>query len=249
MSGDVSDDSGAGRMDALREAESLIAMVRERLPRRVDGRSISAITKTPYHAVLFNAGLSYRAAELAEASLELIHSHRRVAAAVTARALLETSALHYYGVKKIAAAVDGPSFVEADAILYRALVASKAYGDGSVQPIQVMTAIDHATKQFTGYRDFYDQLSELAHPNFFGTIAPYAGENETEDQVEFHPDFAPGVPAQEPARAVCTGLLVLGYSRQRLEASLPDFVALAESELRKGTPMLGGGWTGTSRGL
>lgn len=220
---------GAGpTKDSIRDVERLAAQLRGRLPISLSGRSLSEMTKVPYKAALLDSGLSYRAAELAEGTLELIHSRRMIGAILTARAVVETAALHYYAVKKVVQSLETGSIVESDDILYRALVGSPFYGDGEVKPIQVLTAIDHVDKKFPGYRSVYDEQSEFAHPNWFGANGAYAGANETEDRVEFLPDFGSGPTAQEVSRGLSVGLVVLDYSHARLMKAMPEFVSLCE---------------------
>lgn len=198
-------------MDELRQAEILSGALRSRLPGRINGRDFSKTIKVPYHAVLVDAGLSYRSAELAESALDLIGAYRTVSALVLARAALETAAVHFYASKYV----------------FRALVGSKVYSAAGTAPIQVLTALDHVDKVFPGVRNFYDQQSEIAHPNWWGAHGAYAGENETEDSVEFLPD-QPRVGVAEVARGIVMALTVLGYSHQRLGKAMPAFISTCE---------------------
>lgn len=135
-------------------------------------------------------------------------------------------------VKKIESAITSGDSADADAILFRALTGSK-FPAAPESPISVLTAVDHTTKVFTIYRAMYDELSELAHPNWLGAHAPYAGENETEFRVTFDPHFGGGMSTRRVATALSIALVVDGLSRRRLRTLLPAFTALCEREVRQ----------------
>jgi hypothetical protein len=82
-------------------------------------------------------------------------------------------------------------------------------------------------KVFPGVRNFYDQQSEIAHPNWWGAHGAYASENESEDSVEFLPD-QPRVGTAEVARGIVMALTVLEYSHQRLGKAMPAFIGTCE---------------------
>lgn len=214
-------------MDEMREAEQLAAALRSRLPPRIDGRDLSPVVKIPYHAALVDIGLSYRAAELADAALDLIGSHRTVSALMLARGALETAAVHFYASKHVLDAVASNDIQECTNVLFRALTGSKVYSSAATPPIQVLTALGHVDKHFEGARSFYDQQSEIAHPNWWGSHGAYAGENETEDSIEFHPDH-PRIGGIEVARGIAMALTVLEFSHQRLGRAMPAFIEVCE---------------------
>lgn len=217
--------------DELPMCVRLLADIRGRLPREVKGRALSASVKIPYHAALLDAGLSHRIVELADATLALIESHRFVAGALVARAAVETASLHYYAMKKILVACESKDIEEVTETLYRALTGSHAYGDGSVKPINVLTAIDFTDKTFKGVRSFYDQQSEYAHPNWFGAHGAF-GLNEEEDRIEFGSGSAQGIEGQEVARGLALGLIVFDHSQRKLRNSLLGFAKVCDDWYR-----------------
>lgn len=216
----------------MRLCDGLLAVLREGLPRTLDADVLSPFAKVPYKASVVDANLGYRLTELAEATLQLLHSRCVVAAALTARAAAETAALHFYVTKKIEDATTAGRSADADAILVRALTGAK-FPATPEPPINVLTAIDHTTKAFSIFRDMYDELSEFAHPNWLGTHAPYAVENETEFRVTFDPHFGGGMLSRRIATALSIALIVDGVSRRALRRIMPAFTALCEHEVRQ----------------
>jgi hypothetical protein len=215
---------------SLRECQSLLAQLRASIPATVDGPTISPTAKVPYKAVLLSVGLSYRIAELSDATLASLADRYRVAAAVTARAAMETAAVHFYCVKKIRESIVTGSSVDADAVLFKALTGTKVF-EGSDAPIQVLTAISRTDKLFSHFADFYNHLSEFAHPNWFGTHHAYVKDGETEFHADFDPDLAPGISSGEVTRPLAVALMVFGHSRAVLAAELTAFTAMCEREV------------------
>jgi hypothetical protein len=219
-----SDDTEA---DSRPECQRLVAEIRQRLPQSLDGRAFSQTVKVPYHAALLDAGLSYRILELAEGSLNMVDARRFVAGAIIARACVETAALHFYVGKKVLSACDSGEIQEATDILYRALTGSTAYGDATVKPINVLTAIDHTDKTFHGIRSFYDQQSEFAHPNWWGSHGAF-GVDEREDGIEFAQESSRTIDGTEVVRGLRLALVIFDYSQRKLRNAMPTFSTVCD---------------------
>ena len=216
---------------SLRECESLVAQLRATLPTAVNGEAVSPTAKIPYKVVLLSADLSYRIAELADATLALLADRYRVAAAMTARAAMETAALHFYVVTKIRGAIQAGASNEVDVVLVRALTGTKVFEGESKQPINVLTAIACTDKRFAGFSAFYNELSEYAHPNYFGSHFAYVADGESEFHAAFSADHAPGLASGVITCPLAVALTVFGHSRATLATELPSFVALCEREV------------------
>lgn len=212
-------------------AQVIMSRLQSKLPRSLDAAVVSPFAKVPYKAAVLNVGMTYRVVELAQATLEALHSLRTVAASISARAVVETAAVHDYVVRSIEKAVhDGSSF-GADDVLMRSLTGQRFNSKGGVTPINVLTAIDHRNKEFPMFREMYDQLSEYAHPNWQGVHAPFAVENETEFTVQFDQHYAGGIRRSEVVLHLCIALAAFEDSQVRLEKCFANFVKVCVADV------------------
>ena len=111
--------------------------------------------------LLLIIGILNRTYELTESAIWGIENKRPLTAAHMARALVETLGFIYFLEKQIKKAKTGRNREEK---ISRALFGSRLK-KGSPQPINVLTTIDKATKEYRHLRKLYNELSEVVHPN------------------------------------------------------------------------------------
>jgi hypothetical protein len=135
-----------------------------------------------------------RCVELAEASADLCHSGKWLAAIIMARALIETVAAYDHFVKGLRREVNGGDlqrihdFIHARSFAARDDHLLKLVDDPAVKATNILTQIE-ALKEFrASVRDDYDYLSEYAHPNALGTFLFFGSHNSAVDIVKFQAD-------------------------------------------------------------
>lgn len=121
---------------------------------------------------IWRQALLHRISDLASAALVMFEQGRLVPGCTLTRSVYETVAQLYLFHKKLAAAVEAKKLADFLEHLDKGAFGSKD-GTTDAQAIQVLTAIDHLDKEFTGLRSDYDHLCEYAHPNFKGGLGCY----------------------------------------------------------------------------
>jgi hypothetical protein len=156
----------------LNEAKLYVKSLRMSLVSRTDPAQVSLTAKTPYKALQIREALLYRATDLADASCALVDMQNLVSAACTTRAFQETLAMLFYINRKVKKAIDDQSISALDKTLMKALTGSKNNPDMR-DPINILTIVDRVDKEIPGFRGVYDNLCELSHPNWAGTLGTY----------------------------------------------------------------------------
>lgn len=123
-------------------------------------------------SILWRETLLHRIVDLGLAAKDMFKDCRLVPGCTLTRALYETVAIEYYFFTKVQQAIDKRIIDEVHEIVIRGFWGSR---DGSTKEnaLQVLTAITHMDKIFTGVRSEYDHLCEYAHPNMKGGFGTY----------------------------------------------------------------------------
>lgn len=213
--------------ELLQKGLKLSAQLKACLPPRVDPATISTIAKIPFKALCIREVLLYRVSELAEAALACYQHSQLVATATLTRALLESVALLYWLHKELKAVVTNRSTGKIDEFLGRALVGTRNESTPLLAH-NVMNAIDIVTGNIPAYRKLYEELCEIAHPNWGGGWGAYAEWNEEKVWLEFRSDQLP--------KPLVLGPLVtsLEFFIQFYNSMIPllkEFATLCEHEL------------------
>ena len=101
--------------------------------------------------------------------------------AVLVRALLEAVALIVLLDQRVRETIESGDIQKLDDLVSRASVGCR----NKVTPLEainVRTILEHATKKYEGLGDVYDELSEIAHPNWGGLLRAYGTLN-TEERL------------------------------------------------------------------
>ncbi len=116
--------------------------------------------------------------DLATAAHEMFRQDRLVPGCTLTRSVFETVGIQYYIYKKMVEYTRNSDPESIHNLLLSAVFGRRDNKDWPEKPIQVLTAIDHMTKEFSGAREEYDHLCEYAHPNMWGgcTYARQEGE-------------------------------------------------------------------------
>jgi hypothetical protein len=156
----------------LVDARALIEEFKTRLPSEINANDSVSRSKLPWKVLSIRGPLLYRVIDLAEPACRLYEENMMAAAFTLTRSTLETSAMIYWLYSKMDDAVKtGKAGKALDDLLMRALLGRRDRSHR--QPINVLTCIGHMNKQFEGWEEMYSNLSEYAHPNWFGVMSLY----------------------------------------------------------------------------
>lgn len=173
MPGDNIDQAAFNEAELLSKGLELSGRLKASLPPRIDPATISKSAKIPFKALCIREVMLYRVSELADTALTSYQNGRLVASATLTRALLESVALLYWLHKELERAITDRSSTKINEFLGRALVGARNQSTPLLAH-NVMNAIDVVTRDFDLYRKMYEDLCEIAHPNWGGGLGAYA---------------------------------------------------------------------------
>lgn len=189
------------------------------LPREVSAEALLARCpvahkwKVTFLIVLSREATLWRMSDLGRALVRLVDSHDALAARIVLRSACETAALLAYLNKKIESLIEGQiSFDDFNTLVRRVALGGKNGGD-YFEPVNVMTAIQHFSKEHPLIQEIYDRLSEDAHPNASGLLYAYSDTNPELLETTFHRKIA-SADATSSHTATSADLIFLSYEQQ-----------------------------------
>lgn len=156
----------------LSNSEKTLAQMRVSLPGKVEATKTSRKAKLPFFTVCLRECLLFRIVELGEAACKLIRAGELVAAAILIRALLESVALIVLLDQRVKNVIENGEITALDDLVSRSLVGCRNQAT-PLEAINVKTILGHASKKVEGMERVYDELSEIAHPNWGGLLGAY----------------------------------------------------------------------------
>lgn len=167
---DVSNLDGPQRLALAKE---LATNIRDSLPKELYAGSFTLKSKLPFRATSLREVLIHRLSDLADVALELYDADRLVPAFMVTRGVVETVAMTYWLHQKTTEFLESKDEKAYDEFLMRGTFGSKD-STPPPQPYNVLKAIDHLDKKFSGLRKMYDRLCEFTHPNYSGAMGSYS---------------------------------------------------------------------------
>jgi len=151
-----------------------------------DGLSGRVLSKVPFKIIGVIGGLAHRALDLGRLVQELYERHKVVPGIILTRSLMETTVLLYLTCKKMKRSIETQSTDELDGFLASCLSGNRTNEADPNSP-NVLTAITHLEREegCDRYADFYNALSEFAHPNSMGTFYAYVRFNDADLTLNF----------------------------------------------------------------
>lgn len=190
--------------EALETARVHLAKMEPYLPTKVSAGELNVWAKAPYKALVIRGGLLWRSQELGSDAIQAFADGRLATAIILTRAVIENVALHWRLGDLLTRRKETKGSELSDT-LTRMLVGWKNDKEFPVA-FNALTMIDHLDRIIPGVRDSYDQLSEVAHPNYGGVHGLYA-EN---DEENFVTHLGPKVRNATPRHAVLILAATLG---------------------------------------
>ena len=161
----------------LAKAKQLSRQLSSNLPKKIKATSLSDYSKLPFKAFSLRGVLIHRITELSEVAIELFELKKIVPAIIMTRAVFETTAVLYWLYKSIKQVCATKEIGNIDEFFMKSLFGSKNE-ERLPESYNILTAINHTDKDFQGYRNAYNSLSEFAHPNWSGLFGAYSKLNQ-----------------------------------------------------------------------
>lgn len=217
----------------LEESKLYVKGLKMSLVSRTDPAQVSLISKAPFKALQIREALLYRVTDLADASCGLVDAMNLVSAACITRAFQETLAALFYINRKVKKAISDKDITTLDDTLMKSLLGAKNNPD-ICDPINVLTMIDKVEKEIPGFRNVYDNLSELSHPNWAGTLGIYSKINQEELWVDFGRNIRLKDTTQvQIVNTLQAGLELVVHIYDEFAELLPELITVCENDVKQ----------------
>lgn len=219
--------------DLLDEAKNLSQNIKKHLPKTADPASASFKAKMPFKALSIRELMIWRVSDLSESAIKLIDNFNIVGAIIIIRSIIESVALIFYLYKKVENSIENKTIDGVDDKLMRLLLGGKL-ADSKVEAINALTLVDQLSKTAPGVREYYDDLSEFAHPNWSGSFGSYGTLNEKEMKLELGilKDLN-SYPYNIALKSLNASLETFSDVYNYLAELIPEFSKLCEESLKK----------------
>lgn len=210
--------------DDLKEVRARADALRASLPLSVDVVALGVRSKAPFQLLCTREALIWRTEELARTACDTLERNDLAAAALLARATLESAAL-LWRLMEVLVERQKLSKQELNDTLMKMLTGSRLWQD-LPQSLQILTCIDRMEKTIPGVRKSYDMLSEIAHPNWRGVFGLYARADEPNFIVQFGRELRPNDGTKAPiVNALLGALGSFEFAYNRISDAMPGFLA------------------------
>lgn len=217
----------------LEESKLYVKGLKMSLVSRTDPAQVSLIAKIPFKALQIREALLYRVTDLTDASCELVDAMNLVSAACVTRAFQESLAALFYINRKVKKAITDKDVTILDDTLMKSLLGAKNNPD-MCDPINVLTLIDKVEREIPGFKIVYDNLSELTHPNWAGTLGLFSRINQEELWVDFGRNISLKDSTQvQIINTLQAGLVLVVDIYDEFADFLPELIAVCENNIKQ----------------
>lgn len=185
-------------------------------------------SRLPFNLAYTHEALQWRLCDLASSAWSCCERNEWVPAVILARSSLETAAAIHHCYRQAQAIVDGRAFAEVEPVVKRLALGRKDKED--LQPVNVLTCIQQMSKRTElKLEPLYEETSEYAHPNWFGSLGSYARVRKDEESYEFDTKFTDSKYCAELVEnTLCVTLQVSLLLRQFMNDLQPALIAMCD---------------------
>lgn len=141
--------------------------------------------KLTYRLIVLREAILWRFVDILTQAYDIGVNGMIIGSLILTRSALETVCLLIYMNKKMQFVVEGKmSFDDFDNITTRLLFGAKNT-DKLPDPVNVMKLIEDSEGKYPGIKKTYEDLSEIAHPNYRGVFDGYAKLNQQKHETDF----------------------------------------------------------------
>ncbi len=136
-------------------------------------------SKVAWKVAVLRQSLTYRLVDLGDATISQWQESNSLACIVLARSFWETVAVVHYTAMGTRKAIDAKDLTEVNRLAMQLSFGGKHrdWRLGDWTAVNVLTALDHMSRVLPPVRDFYEKMSEIAHPNSQGAHQFYSETN------------------------------------------------------------------------
>ena len=174
--------------NCLDEVGTFLKQINVNLPKKISAASLSHHSKLLFKAFSLRGVLVHRITDLTEVAIDLYEADKVVPAIIMTRSVFETTAVLYLLYKKIKKAAMTKMLGDIDDFLMKSLFGGRVK-NAPIESYNILTAINHADKDFSSYRESYDRLSEFVHPNWSGVSGAYSKLNRSTMELYLGKEF------------------------------------------------------------
>ena len=157
---------------AIELTSAQLASMEKSLPEPVSATKLALKTRIPHTALSLREVLYARMYDISAIAFDQLKSGNSIAGIILTRAALETVALMGMFAIRIREYLQDESEDKLDQFLKSSLLGSKD-DSTEIEAINILTFINRVDKENPGLRKMFNDLSEMAHPNWAGTLASY----------------------------------------------------------------------------
>ncbi len=217
--------------DLLEETQASLNSIQNQLPARVSAEEVQRVAKVPFRMLMCRGVLGWRTSELIRGALAAVETENIAAAAVLARAAVETVAALWYLRRHVERALESRSVSELNQHAARVLHGSRTTHEAP-RAIRVSEFVRVVEKDVEGFQREYKALCEFAHPNWAGAMYLFAQLDLEARTCTFGPGAEAVANTRSRVAAVLSGTALLAQAAlEAVAEATPAVVALAEREL------------------
>lgn len=214
--------------DNLSKLKILVNNIQDNLVSSVEASSFPSNTKIPFKTLSLRESLLHRISDLSLTAYDLFYKKNALSGIIITRSILETVSILYSLNDKIEKTIESKDLVSFHEYLLRLMLGSKNKSS-DIEAINVLSSIDIWAKENNKIRKLYDDLSEFAHPNWWGNL----GIMGNIDRKNYTVNFGKESPKWESALklGIISALIVLQSSEDiydKMADVLPKFLELCE---------------------
>ena len=214
----------------LSKLELLVNNIRENLVSSVKKSSFPSNTMIPFNTVCLRESLLHRISDLGYTAFNLFYEQNVLSGIIITRSILETVSILYLLTEKIEKTIESEDLELFDKYLVRLTEGSKNKSS-DFEAINVLSGIDSWAKKEKKIRKMYDDLSEFAHPNWWGNLAIMGKVDRNNYKLDFGKEFRKW---ESPLKiGIISALIVLQSSEDiynEMADILPEFIDLCKSK-------------------
>lgn len=106
--------------------------------------------------------------------------------------------------------------------------------DNRPDPVNILTMIDRVDKEVSKFRTIYDKLSEVAHPNWHGTLGIFSNSDKEKVTTILGTNIRLGnITRGQGISALLAGIDVLVFVYDEFAKFLPQLIEICEKDIEQ----------------
>ncbi len=215
----------------LKNIKTEYSVLKRKLPRSVNGITLSEKSKLPFKLKILEGTLLHRICSLTKEAIVFYRKNKILQGIILSRSIHETVAVFFMLSKKIENLKNEKDIKQIDNYLMNCLFGCRIEPLGDTKFIHINDALRILEKAIPGSQKSYDIMSEYVHLNGAGTYASFG--KMIEEKAAFY--FGPRKDKQPIGLgALYASLMTANMVLNKLNDTFPKFVELSENSVSNG---------------